>query len=74
MDETAWLIELEAKPNAKPAWATVFRCKWAWTEDAFEAVRFARREDAELAARFIRLRVGDCRAVEHGFSSLKREE
>ena len=71
MTETAWLIELVHDLKLpSPRYATVKRCTWTWTDDAFEAVRFSRKQDAELAARFVRLRVGECMAVEHGFAPL----
>lgn len=45
-DETGWLIELKPSVVQTPAWFQ-FSCDDDWTTDAFKAVRFARKEDAE---------------------------
>ena len=46
MEQTGWLIE-EVKSGY---WLSITGGSVYWTSDAFDAIRFARREDAERTA------------------------
>lgn len=49
VDETAWLVE--DSHNSDPIrYRTMDQCGIHWTEDVHKAIRFARREDAEIFA------------------------
>jgi hypothetical protein len=52
-NETAWLIEIQIGGRAV-WWRAIANCGRTWTTDANEAVRFARKGDAERVIRGLR--------------------
>lgn len=44
--ETAWLVE--SVKDGHPTWLTIVDDKWDFTADSLRAIRFARKEDAEM--------------------------
>jgi len=63
VDEFAWLIE---RGDLSPARPTYWAGPDHWSQDHMDAVRFARKEDAERVA--CRLHAGYHRVCEHGWS------
>ena len=60
-DGTAWLIEAEG-----PKWFSAGKNSYHWTKDASEALRFARKEDAERFGEWCTISFFmDCKATEH---------
>jgi len=60
--ETAWLIERQMEEGA--AWLYVIDWfAFGWTADSLQAIRFARREDAEQMLKM--LENYECKATEH---------
>lgn len=68
-NEFAWLIEREAING--PVYLTVHKDLFDWTRDSTEAIRFSRRQDAEMVARVIGDEVS--RVAEHGWYQLPVE-
>ena len=67
--EVAWLVE--KGPTDFPLYLCVKHYDWAWTRNPYEAIRFARKEDAELIPPSF---LGSCtlmRTVEHGWEPNK---
>lgn len=60
-NEFAWLIERDKGPH----YLTVHKDLFDWTTDSNQAIRFARRLDAEMVARVIGDEVS--RVAEHGW-------
>lgn len=65
--EVGWLLERQVAGRA--VWWRGVRCGRDWTADASEAVRFARREDAERASLGIGPSWADAIATEHMWTS-----
>lgn len=63
LNEFAWLIERDTDSN--PQYLTVRKDLFDWTTDSNVAIRFARRQDAEMVARVIGDEVS--RVAEHGW-------
>jgi hypothetical protein len=68
--ETAWLIERGI--SYAPSYLSICNGHWKWTKDHNEALRFARKIDAERAATTCSLKVD--RIAEHSWSSEGAEE
>lgn len=77
-DECAWLIEI--KHNDYTLWWRGGNDPWAnygeprWTQDAFKAVRFCRKEDAEVLIRSWGASVVGAFAISHLFMALPDSE
>ena len=63
--ERAWLIERQMdEGDGGVAWLYVIDWfAFGWTADSLQAIRFARREDAEQLLKM--LESADCKATEH---------
>jgi len=66
--ETGWLIERsqEDRGSSPPCWLTVSSSRNSvWTEDSSEALRFARKQDAEALIAHYAPTLGGAIATEH---------
>jgi hypothetical protein len=69
--ETAWLIEQDA-PHGSPVWFTATGPQWRFSRDANDALRFARKADAETFIHWLGGNpvLSNPRATEHAWLAL----
>ena len=63
--ETAWLVEMKEPEENRPPTPRWWHPEHGWMWDAFKAIRFARKQDAEDYIKHSRCLPG--KATEHAF-------